>query len=262
MAGFSKQIAILFRRPKGWILFDAPDGACDWLVSRGVDLNLLLLTHGHFDHIPDVAKIKRRFGCPIGCHPQTAPMISDPEFFRGFGFELEIEPVEPDFFIEETAAKKFLGLEMQVLEVPGHCPGSLCFFSPKDQLLIGGDVLFAGSVGRWDLSGGDADLLFDGIRKKIFPLGDDVTVLPGHGTTDQDRNGAKDESIHSLKTNHPFSARRTGRFASHYREINLPSSASSCCKPSIGSTMERNDFIAAGTYFRKCLWPFTRPRNP
>jgi hydroxyacylglutathione hydrolase len=72
-------------------------------------------------------------------------------------------------------------LEMQVLDVPGHCPGSLCFFSRKDQLLIGGDVLFAGGVGRWDLPGGDADLLLDGIRKKLFPLGDNVTVLPGHG---------------------------------------------------------------------------------
>jgi glyoxylase-like metal-dependent hydrolase (beta-lactamase superfamily II) len=99
----------LVQAPEGWILFDAPDGACAWLESRGVDPNLLLLTHGHFDHIPDVAKIKRRFGCPIGCHRQTAPMISDPEFFRGFGFELEIESVEPDFFIEETPARKFLG---------------------------------------------------------------------------------------------------------------------------------------------------------
>ena len=171
----------LLEASEGWILFDAPDGACDWVGSRDVDLKLLLLTHGHFDHIPDVAKIKRRFGCQIGSHPQTAPMISDPEFFRNFGFELEIEPVQPDFFIEERSAERFLGLEMQVLEVPGHCPGSLCFFSRKDQLLIGGDVLFAGGVGRWDLPGGDADLLLDGIRKKLFQLGDNVTVLPGHG---------------------------------------------------------------------------------
>ena len=60
-----------------------------------------------------MAKIKRRFGCQIGCHPQTTPMISDPEFFRNFGFQFEIEPVKPDFFIEETPARKFLGLEMQ-----------------------------------------------------------------------------------------------------------------------------------------------------
>ena len=108
-------------------------------------------------------------------------MISDREFFRNFGFELEIEPAEPDFFIEETPRRNFLGAEFQVLEVPGHCPGSFCFFSRKDRLLIGGDVLFAGSIGRGDLPGGDIDLLIDGIRKKLFPLGDNVTVLPGHG---------------------------------------------------------------------------------
>jgi glyoxylase-like metal-dependent hydrolase (beta-lactamase superfamily II) len=171
----------LLEAPEGPILFDAPEGACAWLEKLGVEPKLLLLTHGHFDHVPDVAKIKRRFGCPIGCHPETAPMISDPEFFRGFGFQLELEPAQADLMIEETPARKFLGLEMQVLEVPGHCPGSLCFFLRDERLLIGGDVLFAGGVGRWDLPGGDADVLFEGIRNKLFPLGDDVLVLPGHG---------------------------------------------------------------------------------
>src|SRR5438445_7022663 len=167
--------------PEGWILFDAPQGACDWVESRNVDLKLLLLTHGHVDHVQDVARIKRRFRCPIGCHLLTAPMISDREFFRNFGFELEIEPAEPDFLIEETPRRNFLGADFQVLEVPGHCPGSLCFFSCTDKLLIGGDVLFASSIGRGDLPGGDIDLLINGIRAKLFPLGDDVTVLSGHG---------------------------------------------------------------------------------
>jgi hydroxyacylglutathione hydrolase len=171
----------LLPAPDGWILFDAPDGACDWIASQDVDLKLLLLTHGHIDHVQDVAKIKRCFNCQIGCHSATVPMISDRDFFRNFGFELEIEPAKPDFLVEETPARSFLGMEMQVLEVPGHCPGSLCFFSREEKLLIGGDVLFAGGVGRWDLPGGDGEVLFDGIRRKIFPLGDEVTVLPGHG---------------------------------------------------------------------------------
>ncbi len=171
----------LYKSPEGWILFDAPQGACEWVRSLAVDLKLLLLTHGHIDHVQDVAMIKRQFGCQIGCHPLTAPMISDREFFRNFGFELEIESAEPDFLIEETPTRNFLGAEFQVLEIPGHCPGSLCFFSRKDKLLIGGDVLFAGSVGRGDLPGGDIDLLISGIRKKLFQLGDEVTVLSGHG---------------------------------------------------------------------------------
>ena len=171
----------LLDSPQGWILFDAPQGSCEWARSLGVDLKLLLLTHGHVDHVQDVSRIKRQFGCPIGCHPLTAPMISDREFFRSFGFELEIEPVKPDFLIEETPGREFLGAQFQVLEVPGHCPGSLCFFLPKDRLLIGGDVLFAGSIGRGDLPGGDIDVLVQEIRNKLFPLGDEVTVLPGHG---------------------------------------------------------------------------------
>jgi hydroxyacylglutathione hydrolase len=171
----------LLDAPEGLMLFDAPDGACEWLERGNVDLKLLLLTHGHVDHVQDVAKIKRRFDCPLGCSTETTAMISNRDFFRNFGFELEIEPAEADFIIDETPARSFLGATMQVLEVPGHCPGSLCFFSREDELLIGGDVLFAGGVGRWDLPGGDVDLLFDGIRKKLFPLGDNVTVLPGHG---------------------------------------------------------------------------------
>jgi glyoxylase-like metal-dependent hydrolase (beta-lactamase superfamily II) len=173
------------KAPEGWILFDAPQGACEWMRSRDIEPKLLLLTHGHIDHVQDLASVKRQFGCPIGCHPLTAPMISDREFFRDFGFELEIEPVAPDFLIEETSNRNFLGADFQILEVPGHCPGSLCFFSRKDKLLIGGDVLFAGSIGRGDLPGGDIDLLITGIRKKLFPVGDDVTVLSGHGPPTQ-----------------------------------------------------------------------------
>jgi hydroxyacylglutathione hydrolase len=171
----------LVKAPQGWILFDAPEGSCKWVKSLGIDLKFLLLTHGHVDHVQDVARIKRQFGCQVGCHPLTAPMISDREFFRSFGFELEIEPAKPDFLIEESPSREFLGAQFQVLEVPGHCPGSLCFFLQKDRLLIGGDVLFAGSIGRGDLPGGDIDLLMQEIRKKLFPLGDEVTVLAGHG---------------------------------------------------------------------------------
>ena len=171
----------LLKAPEGGILFDASQGACEWMRSLEIEPKLLLLTHGHIDHVQDVAKIKRQFGCPIGCNPLTAPMISDRDFYRDFGFELEIEPVEPDFLIEETSNRNFLGADFQVLEIPGHCPGSLCFFLRDDKLFVGGDVLFAGSIGRGDLPGGDIDLLIAGIREKLFQLGDDVTVLSGHG---------------------------------------------------------------------------------
>ncbi len=167
--------------PDGWILFDAPDGACTWLAEQKIEPRLLLLTHGHIDHILDAAKIARRFQCPIGIHPESAPMLSEENFFRDFGFELEVEPATPDLLITANPARDFLGMPFEILEVPGHCPGSLCFLSRENDLLLGGDVLFAGGVGRWDLPGGDGELLFAGIREKLYSLGDSITVLPGHG---------------------------------------------------------------------------------
>ena len=108
-------------------------------------------------------------------------MLTVPGFFKKFGFGWDIDPVKADFLIEEGASEVIEGVDFQVLLVPGHCPGSLCFLEKADRVLFGGDVLFAGGLGRWDLPGGDRDLLFAGIREKVFALDDDVTVLPGHG---------------------------------------------------------------------------------
>jgi glyoxylase-like metal-dependent hydrolase (beta-lactamase superfamily II) len=163
------------------ILVDAPQESADWLAERGYKVKMLLLTHGHVDHVWDAARIHREHQCIVGCHPETVPMVSDPEFFRRFGFALEVETLVPELTITETAGRELGGVEFQVLEVPGHCPGSLVFYSKAEELAFGGDVLFAGGVGRWDLPGGDRDLLFAGIRTKFFPLGDAVKVLPGHG---------------------------------------------------------------------------------
>lgn len=168
--------------PKGNILIDAPAGALDWLREKGYSIDLLLITHGHIDHTIDAAKIHRAFNCPVGYHSDGEGMLTDPEFFVRFGFGLQSEPLdEGGFHIQETDETVFLGRKFQVLLVPGHCPGSLCFFDPAQRWLFGGDVLFAGAVGRWDLPGGDRDLLLRGIQQKILPLGDDVKVFAGHG---------------------------------------------------------------------------------
>lgn len=163
------------------ILIDAPQDCADWLAAEDLKVSLLLLTHGHIDHVVDAARIQREHGCKVGYHSDGIPMLTEPGFFKRLGFGWEIELVHADLLIDETLSQNFEGIDFQVLLVPGHCPGSLCFFSKTDRVLFGGDVLFAGGVGRWDLPGGDYDLLISGIKKKVLPLGDDVTVLPGHG---------------------------------------------------------------------------------
>ena len=141
----------------------------------------LLLTHAHIDHVWDAARIQRDHACRVGYHRDGEPMVTQPDFFKEFGFGWKIEPITPGFHIDEAESVIVEGVDFQVLLVPGHCPGSLCFLEKEARVLFGGDVLFAGGVGRWDLPGGDGPLLFSGIKEKVFPLGDDVTVLPGHG---------------------------------------------------------------------------------
>lgn len=168
-----------YEAKEGFLLFDAPQGADEAFADKRVDL--LLLTHGHFDHVADAAAIIKRHGCKVALHPDTVPMISDREFFIRWGFGLEVEPFAADRLLEEGSPVSLLGTEFTILHVPGHCPGSICFYQREEGVLVGGDVLFRGGVGRWDLPGGDGELLFDGIRRKLMTLDDGVVVLPGHG---------------------------------------------------------------------------------
>ena len=171
--------AFYYEAHEGFILFDAPMGAEEAFADRKIDL--LLLTHGHFDHVADAAAIIKRHGCRVGLHPDTLPMVSDREFFRNWGFGLEIEPFQADLLLDTEGPTTLLGTEFTLLHVPGHCPGSLCFYQAAEATVVGGDVLFAGGVGRTDLPGGDTELLFTGIREKLLTLPDAVVVLPGHG---------------------------------------------------------------------------------
>ncbi len=163
------------------ILIDAPQTAAQWLAAKGHKVTLLLLTHGHVDHILDAARIRREHGCKVAYHADTRPMMTDPDFFKKFGFQFDVEPAEADHLLDETPSQILNDIDFQILLVPGHCPGSLCFFDKRARVLFGGDVLFAGSIGRTDLPGGDHPLLISGIKNKVLPLGDDVTLLPGHG---------------------------------------------------------------------------------
>jgi glyoxylase-like metal-dependent hydrolase (beta-lactamase superfamily II) len=171
--------AFLLRGASGNVLIDAPQGADEHFAGEKIDV--LLLTHGHFDHVADAAAIQRRHQCPLYFHPDTLPMVTDPAFFRSWGFALEVETVAGGELLTATSEFVAGGIRFEVLEVPGHCPGSLCFYLPTERTLFGGDVLFRGGIGRWDLPGGDHELLVSGIREKIFPLPDETRVYPGHG---------------------------------------------------------------------------------
>jgi len=152
------------------------------LEKAGARLGKILLTHAHIDHAGATAELARESGVPIeGPHRGDEFWIEGlPEQGRMFGFAAA-ERFTPDRWLEQGDTVQVGECELQVLHCPGHTPGHLVFFSVEQRLAIVGDVLFAGSVGRTDLPGGDTAALVRSIRERIFPLGDDVRFFPGHG---------------------------------------------------------------------------------
>ncbi|MBA4611180.1 MBL fold metallo-hydrolase [Stappia taiwanensis] len=152
------------------------------IAEHGVAVEKIVLTHGHIDHIGGAADLAERLGVPVvGPHRADQMLIDQVEAqARQFGVE-GVRAVTPDQWLDEGDDLSIAGRAFQVLHCPGHAPGHLVYFDPELKFALSGDVLFAGSVGRTDLPGGDHDTLIRSIREKLLPLGDDVTFLPGHG---------------------------------------------------------------------------------
>jgi glyoxylase-like metal-dependent hydrolase (beta-lactamase superfamily II) len=119
-------------------------------------------------------------GAQYAIHPESAPLLAVPQP-QMFGLDIPMRPVKPDIEVREGQVITAGELQLRVLECPGHCPGSVALFEPQERVVFTGDVLFAGSIGRTDLWGGDHETLLASIRQKLLPLGDDVRVFAGHG---------------------------------------------------------------------------------
>jgi len=142
----------------------------------------ILLTHGHVDHCAAAALLRERLGIPIeGPHEADRFWIERlPEATRQYGMSLA-QPFEPDRWLLDGDTVQFGEQALQVLHCPGHTPGHVVFFHASERLAIVGDVLFAGSIGRTDFPRGNHADLLASIRNKLWPLGSDVTFVPGHG---------------------------------------------------------------------------------
>ena len=165
-----------------------PGGDLDRLESAvseaGVTLSKILLTHTHIDHAGGTAELARRHDLPIE-GPQEEDRFwieSLPEQAERFGFP-PAEVFEPDRWLNQDESVTVGTEQLQVHYCPGHTPGHVVFFNENDRVAIVGDVLFKGSVGRTDFPRGDHATLIASIRQRLWPLGDDVTFIPGHGPT-------------------------------------------------------------------------------
>lgn len=180
--GLLETNACLFQTPEGLLVFDAPDGLAAELRDRKEKVSLLVLTHGHFDHTWDAAPIARDHGCPVLYHQADEELCLNPDAAMKFvGMSGLVEPISATRFLKAGETLEHGGFSFQIFHIPGHSKGSLCFYEKKLGLVVGGDVLFAGGVGRWDLPGGSREDLIAGIRRDLMPLPDETVVYPGHG---------------------------------------------------------------------------------
>lgn len=150
--------------------------------EAGATITQILLTHAHIDHAGGTGELATRLGVPIvGPHPGDQYWIDGlPQQAKMFGFP-PAQPFTPTRWLTDGDTVQVGNTTLQVLHCPGHTPGHVVFFSPADRLAIVGDVLFQNSIGRTDFPGGNHQQLIDSIREKLFPLGDDVGFVPGHG---------------------------------------------------------------------------------
>ena len=156
----------------------------DAIDQSRVTVDKIWLTHGHVDHVGAAADLKAKLKVPIeGPHRADLFLLQHVvETAASFGIE-NASNVTPDRWLEEKDQVQVGELTFDVLHCPGHSPGSIVYFSPAQRLAIVGDVLFAGSIGRSDLPGGNHRQLLNSIRDKLLPMGDDVAIISGHGPT-------------------------------------------------------------------------------
>lgn len=153
------------------------------IEKSGATIEKILLTHGHIDHAGGAAELKEKLGVPIeGPNPEDLFLLEAlPESGAKYGM-VGVRPVTPDRWLKEGDTVTVGDLTFAIHEAPGHTPGSVVFFNDENRFALVGDVLFKGSVGRTDFPRGDHDTLIRSIREKLYPLGDDVVCLPGHGS--------------------------------------------------------------------------------
>ena len=151
------------------------------VAKAGVELEKILLTHGHIDHCGEAGVLARQLALPIeGPHEADRFWIARLDE-DGARYGIRGEAFEPDRWLEEGDTVSVGDLTLDVLHCPGHTPGHVVFVHKPSKFAIVGDVLFQGSIGRTDFPMGDHQALIDGIVQKLWPLGDDITFIPGHG---------------------------------------------------------------------------------
>ncbi|HMI66120.1 MAG TPA: MBL fold metallo-hydrolase [Cyclobacteriaceae bacterium] len=155
----------------------------DFISTQKLTVKYLLNTHCHIDHVLGNDYVKEKYKVKLLIHAYDEPLLrAVKNYAPNYGFAGYREAL-PDQFLKEGDTVQFGNTTLNVLFLPGHSPGHIGFYNREQKVILSGDVLFEGSIGRTDLPGGDFNTLLDSIHRKLFTLPDDVVVYPGHGGT-------------------------------------------------------------------------------
>lgn len=151
------------------------------LAKHGLALKQIIVTHAHIDHIGGAAQLRRLTGAPVLLNKQDMGLLGMMDLQADWLKVSTPEVTAPDIAAEDGLQVGLPTLAAQVLHTPGHTPGSICLHFPRQNLLLAGDTLFAGSIGRTDLPGGDGRQILRSLHDRLLVLPDDTHVVPGHG---------------------------------------------------------------------------------
>ena len=163
--------------------------------QTGLQVEQIVITHAHIDHVGAVAALVDEYSCPVLMHAEAEPMLEQlPTQAMMMGLRFGKVP-KVDRYVEDNEVLTVGGLELRSLYTPGHAPGHLAFYVEGEGMVLSGDALFAGSVGRVDLPGGSMEVLMRSIEQRLLTLPDETRVYPGHGPP---------TAIGEEKMNNPF----------------------------------------------------------
>lgn len=155
----------------------------DFIEENKLVPELLLNTHAHIDHVLGNQFVANKYKLELALHKDDLPiLVAARQVATAYGFSYEESPL-PTIELIEGEEVSFGNTTLKIIHVPGHAPGHVVFLNETDKTIIGGDVLFKGSIGRTDLPGGNHGHLISNIKNKLFPLDSDIVVYPGHGPT-------------------------------------------------------------------------------
>ncbi len=159
---------------------DRADFISEKLESQGLKLKGILLTHGHGDHIMAVPALREKYGAPLLAHEAEAALLGDPRKNLSTSLFGKSVSLTADRLLKDGEMVELAGLSLKTLFTPGHTPGGCCYYGEGDGILLSGDTLFAGSIGRTDFPGGSMHTLVAAIKDRLMPLPDETKVYPGH----------------------------------------------------------------------------------